>query len=440
MIIDPKPPKRVELCPLDRLAPYAHNARTHADDQVAKIAASIAEFGWTVPVLVDEGGAVIVGHGRILAARKLGLDKVPVIRLEHLSPEQVRAYRIADNALTELGGWDEDLLAQELHALNGEGFDLALTGFDETEIDRLLAPLDDVGNGVAEEETVPEPPTKAVTRPGDLWLLGPHRLLCGDATDAADVDRLLDGRPADLCFTSPPYGVGLDYGAYEDSFENCRRLLREVAPRIHAALRAGGFCVTNFGDIVSARAINGTDVPSEYPMALEYWPAFTAAGFVLHTRRIWAKPHARVAAPWCASSNRAASDWEHLWTWLKPGGAYLNERREASALGVWDTSRMEGVEIGKETHPAAFPIAIAMLIIDVYSDRDDVVIDPFGGTGTTLIAAERRGRSARLVELDPKYVDVIVGRWQEFTGKAATLDGTDSTFEEIAAGREAAAA
>lgn len=235
-------------------------------------------------------------------------------------------------------------------------------------------------------------------------------------------------------FTSPPYGVGLDYGTYVDSFENCRSLLRSIAPALSHALKPGGFCITNFGDIISARAINGSAAPSEYPMALEYWPAFTDAGFVLHSRRVWAKPHARVAAPWCASSNRAASDWEHLWTWLKPGGKFLNERRNPSFLGVWDTSKMEGVDIGKDAHPAAFPVSIAVLGIEVYSNAGDVVFEPFGGTGTMLIAAEKTGRRCAMVELDVIYCDMSVIRWQDFTGQQAVRESDGRTFDDVAAG------
>jgi len=209
-------PDAVERWPIDRLEPYAANARTHSDDQVAQIAASIAEFGWTVPCLVDEKGVLIAGHGRLLAARNLGLDSVPVIRLEHLTPAQVRAYRIADNRLTDLGAWDDEILASELHALNGEGFDLTLTGFEDADLDRLMAPLDDAEPDETSEDDdagdeTPEPPRDPVTRSGDLWLLGDHRLLCGDSTDAEAVARVMAGERADLLFTSPPYGNQRDY-------------------------------------------------------------------------------------------------------------------------------------------------------------------------------------------------------------------------------------
>jgi ParB-like chromosome segregation protein Spo0J len=198
-------PSAIERWPIERLLPYAGNSRVHSDDQIAKLAASLAQFGWTVPVLVDDRGVLIAGHGRLLAARRLGLSEVPVIRLGHLSDVEARAYRIADNKLTEIAGWDEEMLAAELDRLKEDGFDLGLTGFDDAEIGRLL----DLGEEAAieGEDQVPEPPAEPITRPGDLWLLGKHRLLCGDATAATDVERLLDGARPLLMVTDPPYGT-----------------------------------------------------------------------------------------------------------------------------------------------------------------------------------------------------------------------------------------
>src|SRR5512132_4078980 len=202
-------PEQIEQWPAARLKPYKQNARTHSDDQIARIAASLVEFGWTAPVMVADDGEIVAGHGRLLAAQHLGLDQVPIIRLSHLTPEQVRAYRIADNRLSELSGWDDELLAAELHALNAAGFDLALTGFEREDLDRLLAPLDD-GQGLAGEDVIPEPPANPASRTGDLWLLGGHRLLCGDSTKAPDVIRVVNGERAILFASDPPYLVDYD--------------------------------------------------------------------------------------------------------------------------------------------------------------------------------------------------------------------------------------
>ncbi len=202
-------PEQIEQWPAARLKPYAKNARTHSDDQVAKIAASLVEYGWTAPVMVADDGEIVAGHGRLLAAQHLGLNEVPIIRLSHLTPEQVRAYRIADNRLSELSGWDDELLAAELHALNATGFDLALTGFEGEDLDRLLAPLDE-GDGLIGEDVIPEPPVNPASRAGDLWLLGEHRLLCGDSTKADDIIRVMHNQKAILFSTDPPYLVDYD--------------------------------------------------------------------------------------------------------------------------------------------------------------------------------------------------------------------------------------
>ena len=202
-------PEQIEQWPLARLKPYAKNARTHSDDQIAKIAASLVEYGWTAPVMVADDGEIVAGHGRLLAAQRLGLKEVPIIRLSHLTPEQVRAYRIADNRLSELSEWDDELLAAELHALNAAGFDLGLTGFEGEDLDRLLAPLDE-GDGLAGEDVIPEPPLNPVSRLGDLWLLGDHRLLCSDSTKADDVVLVMHNHRAILFATDPPYLVDYD--------------------------------------------------------------------------------------------------------------------------------------------------------------------------------------------------------------------------------------
>jgi DNA modification methylase len=415
------------MWPLDRLVPYERNARTHSPEQIAQIAASIQEFGFTNPILVDGSDGILAGHGRLAAAKDMGLADVPVIVLDHLSAEQHRAYILADNQLALNAGWDMELLRTELGDLQLADFDLSLIGFSDEELAELLPEVEELPPENADADAVPEAPEEPITKPGDVWLLGKHRVMCGDSTSLDDVERLMANAKADLCITSFPYGVGLDYGIYVDTFENCRQLLREVAPVIWSILRDGGFCITNFADIVSAREINKTPTPSEYPMALEYWPAFTDIGFLLHTRRVWAKPHARVSAPWTANSSRAACDWEHVWTWLKPG-AHLNERRSPSFYGVIDSTKLEGVDVGKDTHPAAFPVGIAAAFVQIYSNNRESVFEPFCGTGTTVIACETAGRKCYAMEISPAYCDVIVKRWQRFTGKTATLEATGEPF------------
>ncbi|MDB5658094.1 MAG: modification methylase [Cypionkella sp.] len=234
----PLSPKQIEYWPLAQLKPYARNGKTHDANQVAKIAASMAEFGWTVPVLVAADGDLIAGHGRILAAAHLGLTEVPVIVLGHLTEAQRRAYRIADNKLTELGGWDEALLLQELQALLAEDFDLGLIGIPEDELDALLADADDrsISDGAA--DAIPDPPAEPITRPGDIWALGKHRLCCGDATDPSAVAKLMQGEQATLMFTSPPYAQQRDYGAAKEKVGDWDALMEGVftaAPVAHYA-------------------------------------------------------------------------------------------------------------------------------------------------------------------------------------------------------------
>lgn len=446
---------RIETRPMDALEPFARNSRTHPAAQIAKIAGSLEAFGMVGGIIlrnnvIAKGHAtfeairLIYGQGKQLypapgkeqGAKPYPDKTAPVIDVSGWTEDQFRAYVIADNVLAEDAGWNEHVLSAELIELRDRSFDIGIIGIADAE----LAALTEMPTqrGRTDPDAVPPAPKEPVSRPGDLWVLGNHRLICGDVTDREVLAALLPGASAAICFTSAPYGVGLEYGTYIDTFENCVELLGKVAPVIFDVLRPGGFCLTNFGDIISGREINKSEAPSEYPMALVYWPAFTAAGFTLHTRRIWAKPHARVAAPWCASSNRAASDWEHIWTWLKPG-PFLNDRRHPSYLGVWDTSKMEGVEIGKDHHPAAFPVSISEIAISVYSDPGDMLFEPFCGTGTNIIAAERTGRQCRAAEIDPTYTDMAIVRWQDFTGHNAILASSGDkrfTFNELAASPE----
>lgn len=231
----------------------------------------------------------------------------------------------------------------------------------------------------------------------------------------------MGGAKADCVFTSPPYGVGVDYGAYDDTIENVRAMLPKLARLWAAVVEAGGFAVINFGDVARSNVASGEDGPCEYPMALEYWPPFREAGWVLWSRRAWCKPNARVHSPWCIQSNRAATDWEHIWTWKSAGDAIVKrvDGEYRSANGWLDTSRLGGVEIGKEIHGAGMPSSTAEWMVNVHSRSGAVVLDPFVGSGTTIIAAERLGRCCYAMEIEPRYVDVAVARWERYTGREA---------------------
>jgi DNA modification methylase len=401
---------------IDTLTLDPANARKHDKRNMDAIKASLQRFGpqWPLAV-VTRDNVVRAGNGRIQAARELGWTEVPVIFTELEGVDAV-AFAIADNRTSELASWDDDVLAATLQSLADEAPELLeVAGYDQKELDKLVA---SVAPEVSEDE-VPEPPVDPITKLGDLWLLGEHRLLCGDSTKAEDVARVMDGAKADCVFTSPPYAVGIDYGTYEDTIENLRAML-DALPRVwNGIVVDGGFAVVNYGDIIPGRKAAGTDEVCEYPMALEYWPRFRKHEWILWSRRVWCKPNARVAAPWCASSNRAASDWEHVWTWKRPGPPVVS-RQGKSHMGWHDTTSDHGVDIGKEVHGAGMAVGAAARMIECHSRIKSIIHEPFCGTGTTLIAAEQLGRKCYGLEIDPAYCDVIVARWEKLTGKKAT--------------------
>lgn len=414
------------------------NARKHNPRNIGMIAESLQQFGPARSIAIDETNTILAGNGVAEAAAQIGVEHVRVydretgilepeppdgapyifaVRISNLTPDQKTLYALADNRTTDLSDFDPDMLQSVLD----EGIDLGQFWFPE-ELDELLNGDDEPMVGLTDPDDVPAIPDDPITKPGDVWLLGDHRVMCGDSTSATDVDTLLCGVQPPLALTSFPYGVGLDYGdTYTDDIENLRALLRDVPPLVYGHLADGAYFVTNFADVVSAWKFLKTDEPCEYPVALEYWPAFRGANYILQSRRVWAKPHARVSAPWTSNSNRAACDWEHIWTWKKPGRS-LNERRDPSYFGVWDSSKLEGVDIGHDTHPAAFPVGIASHIIGIYSNAGQAVLEPFCGTGTTVIAAEQTSRTCYGMEISPAYCDVIVRRWEDFTGNTASRE------------------
>lgn len=413
-------PDKIEHWPLDRLIPYAANARTHSDVQIAQISASMREFGWTNPVLVDGAGGIVAGHGRVLAARSLGLTECPVIVLAHLTEAQRRAYVIADNKLALNSGWDDGLLALELGALKSLDFDLGLTGFDDGELRALLPPAD----GQPDPDEAPEPPAVPVSRPGDLWLCGEHRLLCGDATSAEDVARLLgDARPH-LMVTDPPYGVEYDpawrnHAFRSDGSPSDGRAVGVVLNDDRADWSAAWSLFA--GDVVYVW--HGGRHASTVQASLE------AAGFAVRSQIIWAKSR------FVISRGHYHGQHEPCWYAVRKGkpGRWHGDRSQTT---LWQIAHVKS-ETGHSTQK---PVECMRRPIVNNSARGDVVYDPFLGSGTTMIAAQIEGRRLYGLELSPVYVDVAVRRWQTFAGGVATLEGDGRAFDAVAAERVPAAA
>lgn len=408
----------VQQIELEQLVPYARNARTHSDSQVAQIAGSIAEFGFVNPVLVGGDNIIIAGHGRVMAAKKLGLKTVPTIKLDHLTENQRRALVIADNKIAENAGWDEELLRLELQNLADEDFDLDLLGFDDVELDDLLTSLDD-DEAAALDENIPEVQENPVSRSGDIWIMGEHRLLCGDSTSEADMKKLMGGELADMVFTDPPYNV--NYG------DTAKDKLRSKG-----GAKAGRKIMNdNLGDDFEAFLTAACKNMLAHTKGALYicmssseldtlQSAFRNAGGKWSTFIIWAKN----------TFTLGRSDYQRQYEPILYGWKDGNDRYWCGARDqgdVWFYNKPQKNDL----HPTMKPVDLVVRGIKNSSKTLDIVLDPFGGSGSTLIAAEHTGRQARLIELDPKYVDVIVRRWQEMTGLQATLSGTDQEFKAV---------
>ncbi len=408
------PADSVARRPVASLLPYARNARTHSDEQVAQIAASVLEWGWTSPVLVDEAGMIIAGHGRVLAAQRLGLPEVPVMVASGWSEAQKRAYVIADNKLALNAGWDPELLPVELGDLKGLGFDLSLTGFGELELGKLL--LDEPGGDL---DHAPAPPVVPVSQPGDLWICGEHRVLCGDATVRADIDRLLGEELADMTFTDPPYNVD-----YANSAKD--KLRGKNRPILNDALGDG------FGALLASASVNMLAVTkgaiyicmssSELDTLQK---AFREAGGKWSTFVIWAK----------SAFTLGRADYQRqyepiLYGWKDGANHYWCGARDQGDVWFFDKPHKN------DLHPTMKPVALVERAIRNSSKSRDIVLDPFGGSGTTMIAAQRTGRRARLIELDPGYVDVVVQRWQSLDAGDPILAETGESWAVVAAQRE----
>ncbi len=410
---------KIKTAKIEDLNPAPYNPRVHPEKAISRLKASIERFGYTNPVLVQKGtNTIIAGHARVEAAKQAGLDEVPVIYLD-FDDVTAKAYNIADNRLAELTEWDFPKLKDLITEIDTGAFDIELTGFSEAELKGIIdydpypaSDKDDAVPEVAEGEPI--------TKTGDLYQLGRHRLLCGDSTKREDVERLMDGEKADCVFTSPPYAVGVDYGdTYKDTFDNLRNMLPVMSLTYKELVNDGGFVVINFGDIASAKAINQTEEPCEYPMAVEYFKPFRSDGWLLWSRRIWCKPNPRVHSLHCIGSNRAATDFEHIWTWKKLGDAIVKRVDNLSCYGWIDTTKETGVEVGKDIHGAGMAVSIAEKMIEIHSRKGNIVFEPFAGTGTTIIACEKKNRNCYAIEISPHYCDVIVKRWEDYTGQKA---------------------
>lgn len=393
------------------LIPYARNARTHSDEQVAQIAASIREFGFINPVLVDGDKGIIAGHGRVLAARKLGLTEVPTLEVSHLTDAQKRAYILADNKLALNAGWDSELLKLELGDLQTGGFDLDLTGFSS---DELLALLADKTDGLTDPDDTPEVQDKVISKPGDTWLLGRHRLRCGDSTVATDVEALLQGVQPHLMVTDPPYGVEYD--------ANWRNEADRANGKPYGARAVGKVENDSRADWREAWALFPGDVAYVWHAgrhASAVQQSLEACGFEIRCQLIWAKPRFAIS--------RGHYHWQHepCWYAVKGKGHWQGDRSQTT---LWTIPHNKS-ETGHSTQK---PVECMRRPIENNSSPGQAVYEPFSGSGTTLIAAEMTGRVCYAMELSPAYVDVAVRRWQQFTGKPATLEETGQPFAEAA--------
>jgi DNA modification methylase len=392
----------LEYRSVEALIPYARNAKQHSDAQVAQIAASIREFGWGAPILVDGANNVIAGHGRLIAARKLGMSEVPVVPMAHLSDTQRRALILADNKIGENASWENELLGIELAELQDAGFDLGLTGFSAEEWEALIAGEETTKDGLTDDDAVPEVSETPISQPGDIWILGEHKLLCGDATKAEDYKTLLGEELVDMTFTDPPYNVNYAHTAKD-------KLRGKNRPILNDNLGDGfGSFVKSACENILAHTKGAVYIAMSSSELDTLQSAFRAAGGRWSTFIIWAKNTFTLGrADYQRQYEPILYGWrdgaDHFWCGARDQGDVWNVKKPAK----------------NDLHPTMKPVELVERAVRNSSKTRDLVLDPFGGSGSTLIACEKAGRRARLIELDPKYVDVIVKRWEEFTGRKA---------------------
>jgi len=408
------------LVALDDLIPYAMNSRTHSDAQVAQIAASIREFGFTNPVLIDEANNLIAGHGRVLAARKLKMDVVPAIIVTGLDENRRRALVIADNQLALNAEWDEEKLVAELQSMSVDM--QKLTGFSEDELLAMLKPAEI--EGLTDEDAVPEAPEVPVTVLGDVWLLGRHRLMCGDSTSIDAVERLMDGRKADMVLTDPPYGVSF-VGVKGSMYSGGKKTGKNSAEMIKADDLRGDDLAQLFLDSISCASAISKDGAAMYIFfainrSAETLAGLSGVGLEIRNWLIWDKGNVGFHAMGAQyKPNYEAFLYCHK---IGKSPAWYGGQKEQT---IWrHPVEREGL------HPTMKPVSLLQRALQNNSKQGDEVIDLFGGSGSTLIACEKTARDCRMMELDPKYCDVIIKRWQDFTGETAILEGDGRTFDD----------
>ena len=401
---------QIEQLKVGDLIPYVNNSRTHSDEQVMQVASSIKEFGFTNPILIDDDSGIIAGHGRLMAAKKLGLDEVPCIRLGHLSEAQRKAYVIADNQLALNSGWDLDTLKLEMDRLGELDFDIELLGFDDDFLASLM--IEEPGEGLTDEDAVPEPPETPTTVEGDVWVLGNHRLMCGDSTSIDAVDKLMDGNKADVVFTDPPYGMFLDadYSDMSSKFKGSE----------------GG---NKYDNVIG-------DHEDFDPLLIE----------TIFTNFSYCKEIFLWGADYYSENleNKNSGSWV---VWDKRGDESADKMFGSTFELCWSKARhkrmlarvkwagifgMEKEHDKKRKHPTQKPVALVDWFFDYYSlNKLSNIVDLYGGAGSTLLSAEKNSKNCMMMELDPKYCDVIIKRWQEFTGKQAINEGTGKPYIEM---------
>ena len=408
------PADKVEQWPIDRLIPYARNARTHTEEQIAQIAASIREWGLTTAVLVDEGGGIIAGHGRVLAARKLGIKQMSVMVAKNWTEPQKRAYVLADNKLALNAGWDTETLALELADLKGLEFDLELIGFSGEEINALLTPT---VVGLTDEDAVPEVPEAPVTVLGDVWLLGKHRVMCGDSTSIDAVEKLMDGQKSDMVFTDPPYGMS--YGGGRAAGSTKKGALVKAHGMILGDDKTGDDLIALVRDALATCVSVCKSGAAKYVCFpwrtyAEFEVALESCGLKVAACIVWDKKSIGLG--------NANYRPQHEFIFYIKGGSWYGDKAQSD---VWYMSRGS---TGAYVHPTQKPVELIERAVSNSSKGQDIILDLFGGSGSTLIACEKTGRINRSMELDPKYCDVIIQRWQDFTGRAATLESNGKPF------------